>query len=409
MSSEAALPWMGAALGLATVTVAFAMGRSLVGARAAFLGAIALATTESFFRYQARARLDPPLTLLFTGSVALLVLARGRAAWLLAGGVAAGIGALVKGPPALGAPVAAALALLALGRKEDLRRLRSWLLVAAPALALPALFLLYDRIALGGTWWTGYVHGQFLASALGRRQDGAADHLFLLRTTLGRMGPWVALLAVALADAARSPGTARSRATWAFLAWATVVVGGYSLAGRAWWHYAMPAWVPLSLASGVGLERLLSLAGERGFAIFHRIALAAAAVLVLALPFRTARLLVGPCSLASLPILSRQIAPPGTRVAVVSDRVAVVEAGILAQHAHLEAVPIVGLETLDSRPDLALALVDRRLALPAGWRAEGENARWVMARRSLRGGGQAGERMAPEGSAGSRAAGEAHR
>src|SRR6266496_549413 len=96
LASERALPWVGAACGLATVAVAFAIGRRLAGPRAAFLGSVALATVDSFFRYQARARLDPPLTLLFTLSVGLLVCARGRTALLALGGLAAGLGVLVK-------------------------------------------------------------------------------------------------------------------------------------------------------------------------------------------------------------------------------------------------------------------------------------------------------------------------
>ncbi len=50
LAGEASLPWIGAACGLATVAVAFAAARELAGPRAAFLGAVALATIESFFR-----------------------------------------------------------------------------------------------------------------------------------------------------------------------------------------------------------------------------------------------------------------------------------------------------------------------------------------------------------------------
>lgn len=381
LGSEHALPWVGAACGLSTVAIAIALARELTGPRAAFLGGVALATTESFFRYQARARLDPPLTLLFTASTALLVLARGRGRWLLAGGITAGLGALVKGPPALGAPVAAALALVALGRGEELRRPRAWLLTALPALALPALFLAYDELALGGTWWKGYVREQFLASALGQRHDGASDHLFLLRSTLGRLGPWAALLAVALVRALRERTTPRARATFALLLWAGVVVGGYSLAGRAWWHYAMPAYVPLGLAAGLGLEEVLALAGERGFPAFRGLAAATALLLVLVLPFRLARFLVKPCSLGELPMLSTR-APPGTRVGLAADRVALVEAGILAQHAGIEAVPLRSPAELAGRGDLTSALVDARWTVPPGWVRVARQGDWLELRRA---------------------------
>lgn len=380
LAGPRALPLVGAACGLATVAVAFAAGRPLLGTRAAFLGAVALATVESFFRYQARTRLDPPLTLLFTASVALLLTARGRTAWLAAGGLAAGLGALVKGPPALGAPVAAALALLALGRGAELRSARAWLIPAAGALLPPALFLAYDRLALCGTWWRGYVEGQVVASALGWRQDGAGGHLYLLRSALGRMGPWAPLAGFALVRAAVDRGAPRARAALGLLAWAAVVVGGYALVGRAWWHHAMPAYVPLALLAGAGLDALLG-PGERAFRAARRVAAVAAAVLLAALPLRPARLVVKGCSLGALPLLGARRLPPGARVGLAADRVALPEAGILADHAGLEAVPLRSAGELARRPDLAAALWDRRWPVPEGWAVARAQGDWLELRR----------------------------
>ncbi|GEJ58226.1 ArnT family glycosyltransferase [Anaeromyxobacter diazotrophicus] len=384
LAGPPALPLLGAACGLATVAVAFAAGRTLLGARAAFLGAVALATVESFFRYQARPRLDPPLTLLFTASVALLVAARGRTAWLAAGGLCAGLGALVKGPPALGAPLAAALALVALGRRGELASARAWLAAGAAALLPPALFLACDRLALGGSWWRGYVGGQVLASALGQRQDGAVGLLFLVRSAAGRMGPWALLAAWALFRAARGWPAPRARAALALLAWAAVVVGGYALAGRAWWHYAMPAYVPLALLAGAGLDALLG-PGERAFRAAHRAAAGAALVLALALPLRPARLLVKGCGLGALPLLTTARPPPGTRVGLATDRVALAEAGILADHAGLEAVPLRSAAELEARPELGVSLWDRRWPVPPGWSAVGAQGAWLELRRAAPG------------------------
>jgi len=380
LAGPGALPLLGASCGLATVAIAFRVGRALLGSRAAFLGAVALATVESFFRYQARPRLDPPLTLLCTASVALLVAARGRAAWLLAGGLAAGAGVLVKGPPALGAPVAAALVLLALGRGRELRSGRAWAITGTAALAPAALFIGYDHLALGGTWWRGYVGAQVLASALGRRHDGAADHLFLLRSVIGRLGPWALLAGWALVRAAWSRGTPRARAALALLAWAALLIAGYSLAGRAWWHYAMPAYVPLALLSGAGLDDLLG-PGERAFHAARRIAAAAAVLLLAALPLAPARLVVDGCRLGELPLLTTDRPPPGTHIGLATDRIALAEAGILADHAGLEAVPIGSADELGKRGDLSVALWDRRWPLPAGWSAVGEQGSWLELRR----------------------------
>jgi 4-amino-4-deoxy-L-arabinose transferase-like glycosyltransferase len=375
-----ALPLTGAALGLATVAVAFAAGRALLGARAAFLGCVALATIESFFRYQGRPRLDPPLTLLFTASVALLLAARGRAAWLAAGGLAAGLGTLVKGPPALGAPFAAALALLALGRGRELRSARAWAVTGAATLLPAALFLGYDHLSLGGTWWRGYVRDQVLASVLGQRHDGAADRLYLLRSVLGRLGPWALLAGWGLVRAARERSTPRARASIALLAWAALVIGGYALAGRAWWHYAMPAYVPLALLAGAGLDALLG-SGEAAFRAARRVVAVAAALLLLTLPFGPARLVVNGCSLGELPVLAAGRPPPGTGVALATDRIALAEAGILADHAGLEAVPVLSPAELARRDGIAIALWDRRWPVPAGWTAVGAQGNWLELRR----------------------------
>ncbi len=377
---ERLLAFAGAAFGLLTVVSAHSLARPLLGRRAAFLGCVALATTESFFRYQARPRLDPPLTWAFTASVAALVLARGRRGWLLAGGAAAAFGLLVKGPPALGAPVAAALALAVLGRGAEVRRPGWWALALGPALSAGSLFLLYDHLALHGTWWIGYVKGQVLPSALGTRRDGATDHLYLFRSALTRLGPWSALLLFAAIRSVRRPRSRRSRAVLALLLWALLVLGGYAVAGRSWWHYAMPAYVPLALAAGCGLESLLRRAGPRGFRVAALVTAGAALVLVFALPFRLARFVVTPCILGQLPILTEP-PPAGTRVALVAHRVPLAEAGILADHARLEAVPLPSTTALGDRRDIGFALVEGPTPAVPGWRTVGRQGAWTELRR----------------------------
>ncbi len=376
-----ALPFVGAACGLATVGLAFFTARPLVGRRAAFLGAVVLATVDSFFRYQARARLDPPLVTLFTLSVLLLSQARGRTALLAAGGLAAGLGVLVKGPPALGAPLAAAVVVAVSGRAYELRDARSWALVAAGALLPATGFLAYDHLALGGTWWRGYVEDQVLASLLHRRHDSqaGAGRGFLALDTVGRLGPWALAVAWAGWRALRNPRSASGRATFAFLGWAAVVLLGYAFASRTFWHYGMPAYVPLSLAAGVGLEDGLRRLGERAFGAVRSIAFAAALALAAALPFGAVTFNVEPCPLGTLPALANAAAGRSRGVAVVSPRAALAEAGILASHEELEPVIFHDAALLGSRPDLRVALLDADLPIPRGFREVAVHRGWRLA------------------------------
>jgi 4-amino-4-deoxy-L-arabinose transferase-like glycosyltransferase len=315
LGSEDLLPWLGGAIGIATVVVTYLVGRHLVGARAAFLGTFILAVTEKFFRYQARPLLDPPLALAFTLSVALLVAARGRMVWLAAGGLVAGLGALVKGPPALGAPVAAALVLVVIGRREDMRRPRNWIIVAVAALLPPLAFLAIDHLLIDGIWWNGYVRGQFLASLTGERIEGVTNRYFLLTVISRTFWPGLPFLAFALFSASRSPPAPQGRAVWALVAWAAVIVGGFAVAARSSSWYVIPAYMPLALAAGVGVEGAVSrLFGERGLRQTVRLATAVGVLAFLAMPFWPARWLVPPCRFGDLPAQATALSPVGTSI-----------------------------------------------------------------------------------------------
>lgn len=380
--SEGALPWLGLACGVATVLTAFTVGRRLAGGRAALLGAFVLASTEQFFRYQARARLDPPLVLCYTASVALLLAARGRTRWLLAGGLAAGLGALVKGPPALGAPVSAALALVALGRARELRSGRTWLLVAAGALAPAALFFGYDAAALGGSWWRGYVQGQVLASATGARLDGNPSHLGPLRYVAGGFWPGLPFALFALWQAARGRPAARAR--WGLLAWAAVVLGAFSAVGRTYWWYVVPAYVPLALLAGSGADELVGRLGRRARAVEPALAALGAAALVAA-PLWPARWLVRPCAFGPLPARAAALAPPGAALLLApapgrspGDRLAAMD--LLAAHSGRDVLLVPG------AGDAARAAGAARVALvegdaPAGWSAVAVHGAYTLAQR----------------------------
>jgi 4-amino-4-deoxy-L-arabinose transferase-like glycosyltransferase len=280
------LSLLGFACGLGALGAAFVIGRELLSERAAFYGCALLALTEAFFHWMPTARLDPPLVLCFTVSVALLITARGRLALLVAGALVAGLGSLVKGPPALGAPFVAALSLALAGRRAELKAPHV-AAVGAVAIAPAALFFLYDHLALGGAWWAGYVRGQFLASALGARGDGRG-HLYLLRTVAGRFWPGLPFAALALVR----PRPERL----ALLGWAVLVVSAFSTASRSFWWYALPAFVPLALLAGAGLDDLLARwDAERAAHGARRLILGAAIAVAAVLPLHLGRFLVQPC------------------------------------------------------------------------------------------------------------------
>jgi 4-amino-4-deoxy-L-arabinose transferase-like glycosyltransferase len=379
LGSESLLPWLGAAVGICTAVVTYLIGRRLIGVRAALLGTFMLAATELFFRYQARPRLDPPLSLAFTLSVALLVVSRGRVAWLAAGGLAAGLGALIKGPPALGAPISAALVLMVTGRWEDLRRPRVWIVAAVAALLPPVVFLIVDRLALGGAWWQGYVRDQFLASWSGGRVEGATSPVFLPRAIVGRFWPGLPFLAWALFDGVRSPRSPRSRTVFGLCTWAAVIVGGYMTAARAYTSYVEPALMPLALAAGVGLESLLlRLFGEAGPRRAVQVAAVTGFIALGLVPLWPAGWLAPPCVFGDLPARAALLAPAGTplRMAALPQRDFMqvrALAGWLAQHSGRdvvvspEAKALVGL--FETPGDAVLE----------GWTPVERNGAWVLA------------------------------
>src|SRR5687767_8530330 len=87
---EGALAPLGGLWTLATVALVGWLGTRLLGARAGLAAMLVLATTESFFAYGGRSKLDPPLVLLATlGATPLLLGRTGLGGLLLATGAGA--------------------------------------------------------------------------------------------------------------------------------------------------------------------------------------------------------------------------------------------------------------------------------------------------------------------------------
>ncbi len=366
---------LGALCALGTAAATFAIGRELLGPRAAFLGTLLLATNDSFFRWSPTAKLDPPLVLLFTASVAVLLRAGDRAGWLALGGLLAGVGALVKGAPAFGAPVAAALLLLCSGRRAALRRPRAWLIVSLGALLPLALFAAGDRLATGGAYLHGYLHDQLLPSLSGRRSDGRG-HLQLLSDLLGRGLPVVALAPLALLR------PRERRARLGLLLWAALVLGAFSAAARSFWWYFLPALPPLALLAGAAVDDLLVLLGRERLAegTLPRIAAGLGLLLLLLLPLRLARFTVRPCRFGSLAGSLRASAPEGATLGLVSVPADYPNQALLAEHTGRD---VVVRERLDELPPRVQAALTVGLPRPGrGWAERAREGRVALVQRT---------------------------
>lgn len=361
---DGAVPWVCGLFGLGTLALVYSYTRGAVGERAALAATVMLALCESFFRYQARPRLDGALTFFFTASVLLGVTARGRMSrWILCG-LAAGAGAMVKGPPALGAPVAAVIFILI---ERGLRAfpLRGAVVAMSAALLLPGAFFLYDHVALDGWWREGYVQGQLLASALGGRTDGHTDALYLLKSLTTRFWPGLPFVIFALLRP-------RQRLRWALLAWALFIPLGFEAAARAYWHYNMPAYVPLAILAGIGLDDLVrrwpaldrpQLAG--------RVLLGVGVLIALAVPLGLAQHLQRPCPFGDLPRQIRARHPKGDSVGLMTPKLAYGPTNILGFETRLDVV----------HHDSALLVVDRSLWPLAGYQQISAHGKWVLAER----------------------------
>jgi 4-amino-4-deoxy-L-arabinose transferase-like glycosyltransferase len=377
------------AAGLGTLVIARRLGAAWVGDRAALFATLLLAANAKFILQHGLARLDAPLLLFFTASVAALASSRGRPSRLFIGGLLAGIGVLVKGPPALGAPLVAALAAVALGRRSELASARTWGWTLA-GLSIPTgAFFLYDHLVLGSAWLHGYVDSQVLASLDGRRIQGGQGVLYLFSRVLwDRFTPGVILGAVALVPAVvprlrkwTSPEQLRPRL--ALLLWVLVPLLGFGMASRAYWVYLLPAYVPLALLAGAAVDDIaraaLGVSGaERVARATARVGVAAGAVLVVAAVLGAGRLVAPPCMMEGLAERAGAVARGRGLVMLVSRPDDWMALSVTADHARAAVLLTPDLTAAAARPDAATILAPASAASPPGWRVDSRTRRWSL-------------------------------
>ncbi len=251
----AKLPSALAALG--TVLVVFSLGARIFGSRrAAFLSALALATSALFWDEAHTAAADMPMT--FFAALAVFgfwrVIEEGRGGqldralpWL-----ALGLAFLAKGPVGAAVPLVAVLGYLALGRRwRDMARLR-------PSLLGLALFLL---VAL--PWYAVIVArhrdalGVWMRESFGRMSPANKSHsepnplYYLMGGFWSAAAPWAALLPALVVAALkkRKEGGLPKGLLLAF-AWGGLGLALFSISFSKRTYYLLPVMPGVALAVG---------------------------------------------------------------------------------------------------------------------------------------------------------------
>ncbi|MBZ4415852.1 glycosyltransferase family 39 protein [Myxococcus sp. RHSTA-1-4] len=391
----AAIRWVGeGALGplnalwtLATVALVGWLGTRLCGARAGLLAMLVLATSETFFVYGGRPRLDPLLVLLGTLAAAPVLLDGRSLRALLLASVAGSAAALIKGPFGLLPIVAAGAA-----RGLATRSVRPFLVggTAAVLAALPVTgFLVWDRFAGDGTWWSGYAERQLLASAMGTRTDGKLVFWFPFRSVASRFWPGLPLVLLGAWTAVRQPragqeARAQEQVGLRILAlFSLFVLLGLCLPARKLWNHTLVAYPGLALLAGAAaapwVERLLQ--APRRKRVAARALMGLALVVAVASMAGLGRYLAPPPCVASREFAAEfDRLAPGTRVPVVAATPAWILIAAIAAERRLAPQPVDQLSVLEGH-EARLALVEERVlqtSMPAGWHEVRRARDWVL-------------------------------
>jgi hypothetical protein len=383
---EASLPLAGGLFTFCTLLVTWRTAAALVGEACAAVSVLLLATNDSYMLFAgARPRLDAPLTLVASAAAAAVMIRPLTASTWLKAGTLMALGELVKGP--FGAlPFAAAVVARAV---VD----RSWrvasvgLGIGAAATAPLAFFLLHDHLAGGGSWWSGYVQGQLLASAIGTRTDGWQSPWTQLRDLGGRFQPVLQLLAFGILQEVygllRRRPVHRGRRLAVLTAGVAVIA--LMLPQRKLPNHAFVAYPLLAVAAGAAVEpwvrRFLLWPSGRRWAV--RVLVPAAVILsVLEITWIAPRL-NHPCPFSG-PLRAALSAPPETAVLLVSEPTNWRVMAELSAELALDSNPLKSLPPGLPVPDDARLAVVQESLLPAElgvWREASRAAGWVVLKR----------------------------
>ena len=366
---EGAIDAVYALMTLATVWVTARIASRIAGAWAGVGAALALGTCESIWQYGGRLLLEPPLLLFATAAVGAALLPRpswGRAALFSA------LAVLTKGPFGL-LPFACVVVARA-WTDRSWRYLVGGALAGMAAMAPAIAFLLVDRWAGAGTWWSGYVGDRLFGWATGSTAAGLAMRWFPLRVIAGRFWPGLLAAAYGLWRARKDP---RLRPVAIACVLAPLLL---CVPARNWGNHTYVVFPLLAILSGAAvgpaLERWLTPGRERAAVI--GLALVATAAWVLSLAGMGRLVLQPPC------VVSREFAPelasvaPGTAVPVISSSMQWLIIGELAAERRLVPVPSPVLPS-SGAARVAFARDGEQIAGP--WRVVAAARGWVLVRR----------------------------
>jgi 4-amino-4-deoxy-L-arabinose transferase-like glycosyltransferase len=262
-STEGAARLVPALAALGTLALTYALSRRLLGARAALLAVVILATTPLFYVFSQFVVIDMLLTFLLTACIGAIWLLRDRSPsetgrWpLIAAASTAALAVLAKGLIGLVLP---GLVLLAASLADRDRR-------TLASLARPGPIVCF--LAIAAPWFVvmalrhpEFVHEFFVREHLQRFATDEVGHpegaLFYIPVLLGGALPWT-LLATALAL------TRSGRAAWRSIArqrrrfllvWIATVVVFFSAARSKLAGYVLPALPPAAMALAAWLDRV---------------------------------------------------------------------------------------------------------------------------------------------------------
>ena len=235
-----------------TILCTYAIGRRLVGARAALLGCLLLLGSLHFFRYGRLAETDILVTLFNTLAVGAILMGwrhegRRRAlAWHSVSGIAIGLAVMSKGLPAVYPLLFLVLLAWWTGRW---RVLTDWLRSGAIALAL-LVALPWFIYVMRTPEWSRVPHEAYKVLRGGGHFELPGAHLvYLAKASL----PWTPLVILALVAAGRQLRS--SLRVRILLAWVLSVLVPLEIALQKQEHYLLPLMPGLMLLSAWMLVR----------------------------------------------------------------------------------------------------------------------------------------------------------
>jgi 4-amino-4-deoxy-L-arabinose transferase-like glycosyltransferase len=243
----------------ATILLTWDMTRRVAGPRAALLAAAVLATTAKQLIFSRQLAGDVLLVLCFAaaahGYLRWLASGGARRGGLLLGGLALGLGVLVKGPVALLLP-AIALAAHRLVARDGLR-VRP-LAPLAVALAVGAPWFVYMTARFGSAFTDVYFLEHHLQRAFTTMFGGGRGPGFYPLAYLGDALPWSVALPGAVVFTAldgRGGGWRRDPRTLPLL-WSAIVFLAFSASTGKRSVYLMPVYPAVGMAVGITIDRL---------------------------------------------------------------------------------------------------------------------------------------------------------